>query len=222
MQKSIVLDIAGGKGDFTWELVNLIGCPQSVLVDPRGPISTSRMDKLWYKGMFDPKRTGPIFSKWFPAVSLNDYQNKHPKQPKHIRCFFNAPSFLSVLQNESTKNNKHNTNNDDTYHEDWFQSERSRAKKIQWTTQGLQNDDTNNQLTTTNNKTTNNNSNNMMEVSTVKELKEILAQCGLIVGLHPDQATGDIVQFAEHLNIPWCIVPCWYVYFISFKSCSIA
>ena len=180
LQKSIVLDIAGGKGDFTWELVNLIGCPQSVLVDPRGPISTSRMDKLWYKGMFDPKRTGPIFSKWFPAVSLNDYQNKHPKQPKHIRCFFNAPSFLSVLQNESTKNNKHNTNNDDTYHEDWFQSERSRAKKIQWTTQGLQNDDTNNQLTTTNNKTTNNNVtisrqiiNNNVTIARNQEMAEI-------------------------------------------------
>ena len=209
LQKSFVLDIAGGKGDFSWELVNLIGCPQSVLIDPRGPISTSRMDKLWSKGMFDPKRTGPIFSKWLPAVSLNDYQNKQPKQPKHIRCFFNAPSFLSILQNDE-KNNHNDTNND----EDWFQSERSRAQKVQWTTQGLQHEKDNNQVTKKTNTQTNMNQNqrNMMEVTTVKELKDILSQCGLVVGLHPDQATGDIVQFAEHLNIPWCIVPCWYVY----------
>ena len=32
--------------------------------------------------------------------------------------------------------------------------------------------------------------------------------CGVLVGLHPDQATGGILQLAQALHRPWAVVPC--------------
>ena len=41
-----------------------------------------------------------------------------------------------------------------------------------------------------------------------EEIERILADCSIVVGLHPDQATGDIVEYALGANKPFAIVPC--------------
>jgi len=40
------------------------------------------------------------------------------------------------------------------------------------------------------------------------ELIELVDSCSLIIGLHPDQATGSIVQVASERNKPFAVVPC--------------
>ena len=39
-------------------------------------------------------------------------------------------------------------------------------------------------------------------------LARLLRECSAIVGLHPDQATGAIVDAGLVLNKPWAVVPC--------------
>ena len=40
------------------------------------------------------------------------------------------------------------------------------------------------------------------------EARDIVRRCHLVVGLHPDQAAGDIIDFAMAMGVPYCIVPC--------------
>ena len=37
---------------------------------------------------------------------------------------------------------------------------------------------------------------------------EVLAGCSVVLGLHPDQATGDIVEYALEAGKPFAVVPC--------------
>ena len=39
-------------------------------------------------------------------------------------------------------------------------------------------------------------------------LAEQLQTCSLVLGLHPDQATDSIVDFAMHFGKPFAVVPC--------------
>ena len=41
-----------------------------------------------------------------------------------------------------------------------------------------------------------------------EEAARVIAGCSVVVGLHPDQATGDIVDFALETNKPFALVPC--------------
>lgn len=40
------------------------------------------------------------------------------------------------------------------------------------------------------------------------EVRDTLLQCSLLVGLHPDQAVGAIVDFALTFNKPFAVLPC--------------
>jgi hypothetical protein len=46
------------------------------------------------------------------------------------------------------------------------------------------------------------------EVGDAAAAKDLLSRTTLVVGLHPDQAAGEIAAFADRLGLPWCIVPC--------------
>lgn len=37
---------------------------------------------------------------------------------------------------------------------------------------------------------------------------QVLNECSVLVGMHPDQATDPILQAANRLKKPFCIVPC--------------
>jgi hypothetical protein len=40
------------------------------------------------------------------------------------------------------------------------------------------------------------------------QIQQVLENCSLVVGMHPDQATGAIVEFALHAKKPFAVVPC--------------
>lgn len=46
------------------------------------------------------------------------------------------------------------------------------------------------------------------EILDPDEARRIVRRCHLVVGLHPDQAAGEIIEFALSMGIPYCIVPC--------------
>ena len=49
---------------------------------------------------------------------------------------------------------------------------------------------------------------NSSEIVDPADARDLLQRCQLVVGFHPDQAAGDIVDFAVARNLPWCVVPC--------------
>lgn len=195
LQSGVVLDVAGGKGELSWELLNLTGV-ESVVVDPR-PVTLSAIERKWAQGMFEPKRFGPVFAKWYPACE-NGCSKRTPRRPSHLRCFFEADKFLRLVNDDDR---------DDTI-ENWFQGERTRAKAIAWTRKGLRQEGHNEghqedvPSSEVNQEETDN------EVTHATVAKSILKRCKLVIGLHPDQAAGDIAAFANDLGMPWCIVPC--------------
>lgn len=204
----IMIDVAGGKGELSFELVNLSGVRECAVIDPR-PLNLSLVRTKWEKGLFEPKRTG-LFSKWYPACE-DGCKERKPRSPGHLRCFFNSGQFLEfVLAKEARDTASTNLQ---------LQSEMDRARRIIWTTKGLQHEDGSSYIeeeaaTTTEPDTLDarggsvNGEAESEETTSPTEARSILKRCHLIVGFHPDQAAGEIVEFAMARNIPWCIVPC--------------
>jgi hypothetical protein len=197
---SVVIDVAGGKGELAWELINLTGVHDCLVIDPR-PLNLELVKSKWDKGLFEPKRTGPIFSKWYPACE-EGCKSRESKPPSHLRCCFSAHDFLEFLHSSANASS-----------DEWLRREISKSKDIVWTTKGLQHEDGSNYSEDAEPQTHLDVTNGtLIDYSTVIEepsdLKEKLQKCHLIIGLHPDQAAGSIVQFAAARKIPWCIVPC--------------
>lgn len=210
LRGGVVLEVAGGKGELSWELLNLVGV-ECVNVDPR-PMSLNNAEARWRKGMYEPRRTGPVFRKWLPAVEEGSSQNRSSRRPRHLRCFFHAEPFVRLAQCRA----------DDTDSFDaqrWLKGERSKADSISWTTRGLQHEDedTSGEHGCDNPPIPESESSCIQEydeedqaceVTDADDARDLLSRTALVLGLHPDQAAGDIVRFADCLGVPWCIVPC--------------
>ncbi|KAL9182309.1 hypothetical protein ACHAXT_012961 [Thalassiosira profunda] len=126
----VILDVAGGKGELSFELINLCGVKECVVIDPR-PLNLSLVRGKWEKGLFEPKRTG-VFSKWYPACE-EGCKDRTPQSPGHMRCFFDGASFLEFA-NAETSEEVERTN-------EKLLREMIRAKSIVWTRKGLQHED---------------------------------------------------------------------------------
>jgi len=195
LQRGVVLDVAGGKGELSWELQNLMGV-ESVVVDPR-PLTLSAIERKWTQGMFEPKRFGPVFAKWYPACE-DGCSKRKPERPSHLRCFFEADTFSRLAKDDDM---------DDTL-ENWFLGERTKAKAIKWTTKGLQEGGRNNEHHEEDAPCEIDQEESNSEVADLGVAASIIKRSKLVIGLHPDQAAGDIAAFATDLGLPWCVVPC--------------
>jgi hypothetical protein len=51
-------------------------------------------------GGWEPTHTGPVFSKWNPAVKDGD-KSKPPIHPEHLRVFFFAQSVVQFINEDS-------------------------------------------------------------------------------------------------------------------------
>ncbi|KAL7500589.1 hypothetical protein ACHAWT_011221 [Skeletonema menzelii] len=203
-QDGVIIDAAGGKGELAWELINLSGVKECVVVDPR-QLNLSLVQTKWKKGLFEPKRTGPVFSKWYPACE-DGCKMRQSKTPRHIRCFLDGEACLDFMNAASDE--------DISRAEEWYQNQLIRAKEMSWTSKGLthedgtsykeEEEDTNNdeKLPSETLETTES------EIGCAQEARKVLQKSHLIVGLHCDQAAGEIVDFAAAKKIPWCVVPC--------------
>lgn len=201
-ENSTLIDVAGGKGELSWELTNLTGVKDCVVVDPR-PLNLGLCETKWKKGMFEPRRTGPVFSKWYPACK-DGCKLQKSKWPRHIRCFFDCLEFLKFM--EAGKDGKEVAN-------EWYNSELKKAKSISWTTKGLSqhedgeshngSDEPNMNHVDAYATSSNKNERGKSEIDNPDVARNALARCNLIIGFHPDQAAGEIADFAMARNIPW-------------------
>jgi len=236
----VIIDVAGGKGELSFELINLSGVSECVVFDPR-PLNLNLVHDKWTKGLYEPKRIGPIFSRWYPACE-DGCRFRKPTVPRHVRCFFHCESLLQFMGATTLTMNGESME----YLEEknrQFQNEIERAKRIVWTTKGLQHEDgtsfnegavaesVDDYCSPSTNVTDASETKGSQldgevcaeeevdtsEIVDPNEVRDILQRCHLIVGFHPDQAAGDIVDYALATNIPYCIVPCC-VYSDTFAS----
>lgn len=83
MERTTVLDVAGGQGSLGFELHNL-NRVRTLVIDPRPSASYTSLVSRWRKGLFSSERLGPVFSRW--GVS----DDKAVAQTPHFRAFFDG------------------------------------------------------------------------------------------------------------------------------------
>ncbi|CAK0890619.1 unnamed protein product [Prorocentrum cordatum] len=111
-----VLDVAGGKGELAWELVNLNGVPACVL-EPR-PLELSSCRKKWSRGLY---WRNPIFHRW---LHCGHDPSGPTSAPPHVRIMLES-SVVAWAAGESEAG------------EAVFEGGRRRARALAWTRKGL-------------------------------------------------------------------------------------
>lgn len=199
-----LLDVAGGRGAISFELTNLNGCP-STIVDPRQFIDYSAFQQKLLKGYYHRNELFLVSEK--VPQTLEDIQT-----PRHLKLFWRPSLWESLaLGLDELGIPRCSVNDYDREYKTYRASfqvptrEQSReelskqfqvARDFVWSFQGLHKD--------------------AEEASPVEaeqewsleEVVELLSNCSCIVGMHPDQATEGIVDFALHLRKPFAVVPC--------------
>jgi hypothetical protein len=199
-----VLDVAGGKGELSFELLNLNGIPATV-VDPR-PLRLYR-----YKRKLS-------FGYYYRNDALGKY-NSQPEPlkdspcriPRHVRGFFEVRDkptgtdlefcYPSILAGS----------------EAGYAQELERGRQVRWTEKGLEHEEEAEvavQLDTEMDEDPAGVQGGCQEeeeeeeVLCFEEARSIIAGCSVVVGLHPDQATEHIVDFCLANGRPFVVVPC--------------
>lgn len=185
-KNSTILDVAGGKGDLSWLLVN-VDRIDSVVVDPRVTKQihlTRSVEYLRQHPEETQRRSIPHLPTYQPlATLLPKFENIQKfSKPRHLRLLLDQDLVNAVSEYLASES-----------WESWklFWS-RASEKALERQTLGYEEsaDCSVNQVN-----------------DAVVALNTIL-QTRLIVGFHPDQATEACVDLASLLSIPFCIVPC--------------
>lgn len=179
---TVVLDVAGGKGDLSWLLQNVDGC-RSIVLDPRPTQHQHILRSIQYLRQHPEeaalrairhKPTHQPLATLLSQLPINEFCT-----PQHFPVWMDE-KLLQALQ-AAQKGDQH----------EWEQY---------WT-----------QVIATNNTVLSQNSpnsSNNNDVTDPKEAWEMFQKCKLIVAFHPDQATDFCFELAASLEIPFCIVPC--------------
>ena len=222
-QKTVVMDIAGGRGDLAWELKNCTGVPETVVLDPRDACFADtgfrQCETKWRRGFWDRTRTGPVFSKCNPRAASGP-PRPPPLTPLHFRTFLRAETFHRFLFTQTDSEIIRNK---------WFTSELHRASSIMWTRKGLEDhhdDDeaSSDEETKPLGALYHENVEKMVEgdgdgeveegveeegvVNGLSQASRLLQATKLLVGMHPDEAAAEIVATAVHCKVPFAVIPC--------------
>jgi len=214
-----VLDIAGGQGELSFEMVNLNGFPCTV-IDPR-PLNVFHFKKRLLYGFYHTPVQKAYVDR--PRVKTEE----QVLLPNHFRLFF-KPSLWNTLGIGQECNST--TGHYDSKKIQFIKEAEDLAKTISWTQKGLVDATTQNLYRTVEqfqaNETKDNNGNNdeeedeehhQQDTADVKEeipsvgwdhVKGVLLSSAIVVGMHPDQATEWIVEFAIQTGKPFAVVPC--------------
>ncbi|KAF4651733.1 hypothetical protein FOL47_000214 [Perkinsus chesapeaki] len=215
-----VIDVAGGKGEVGFELKNLNDI-EATNVDPR-PMDLRKFVK---KYEWDIYNRNPLWRKYQTTYS----KDSEPSQPRHIRAFFDPPLTdwaAAISRGEETAANVACVEANRA----WFDEHLDKAKRIKWMRQGHEEF-----CELSNNCTTDDTSTDdpdlpgrktatkpgavkfkqpatpPPEYDSIDDLEtalKVLADASIVVGLHSDQATERIVDFALEAGKPFAVVPC--------------
>ena len=240
-----VLDIAGGKGETSFELLNMNGIPCTV-VDPR-PLDLRRYHKKYARGFYHKNEVLRVFN----TLPLQTHTQEgtaavevRVRQPRHIRCYFHMPLLVDTCKpcfedqwSQSQEINPDMHSHDGTDHSrvnlpqclqtpDLFLSSLQYARDSSWTTKGLiqsgESDPVSGstrELDATVEDTpaaqfvyddrrvilVNHDS---YRVESYEQALALVRECSIIIGMHPDQATEHIIDFAIANNKPFAVIPC--------------
>ena len=226
-QGSGILDIAGGKGEISFELLNLNDCP-STIIDPRNFIDYSRFKRKLLKGFYHRNE----------ALNANFNQSQIPHSetdiriPRHVKCFWGPPLWecLSLCLDSPCSlddyDGSYSAFRSLLFSQDFVPSQNLKAqflhaKQFMWTDKGLQ---TNQKGETSDTKEAKEENEVVHQCEDAEqrieedilhydtwgwaELRELLENCSCIVGMHPDQAAEGIVDFALRMKKPFALIPC--------------
>ena len=214
LRSGCVLDVAGGKGELAWELLNL-NLVEAVVLDPR-PLDLKTVERKWRHGLF---WRNPIFHHFLHC----DFDGtREPKVPQHLRLLLTDALMTSLTQTDDITA--------------VVCESRRRAMELRWTRKGLvdHEDETveNEELEmlasekdssgekahaskefersldvedTMNSK---DDFDNVDDMDMAKAFLETIKGCSMVVALHPDQATEVAIRLALHLQKPFAVVPC--------------
>ena len=222
-----VLDIAGGKGETSFELLNMNDIPCSV-IDPR-PLDLRRYHKKYARGYYHRNEILMKFNKL--PIQMNTLDNGEVavniRQPNHIRCFFHMTSLIDTCMpcyDDIEQIKAMNSRPQCILNKELFEFSIQFAKNSSWTTKGLIHNDSQVSETTRDLDATvedtlsanfvydnrqvhiANHSNYIIE--SYETARDIIYNASIIIGMHPDQATEHMIDYAIANNKPFAVIPC--------------
>lgn len=204
-----ILDIAGGQGEVSFILKNIFQI-SSTIIDPREQIDYSKFKVKFKCGNYHSKEMNK---------NVEDIQNSIIEYPSHIKLFFKPILWECVLDIEEE------TCLPENYEKDYktylnFRKNSNEYSKIQffenliiqakncWNSKTLLNSTKEiNIICETNEKKTNFDDSNEIK-DTFDVIYDLFNNFSCIIGMHPDQATEAIVDFAILFNKSFAVVPC--------------
>jgi hypothetical protein len=186
LRSGAILDVAGGKGDLSWQLRNA-DTIDSVVVDPRRTDHTKMVrTALWRHE--HPKEA---------AEQINDAQAREGQlrprlvleppflTPRHLRVFLDD-AIIAALE----------TSGDEAAWRNFWEGATARAEADEGKKghhQPLRDESGDGEVG---------------RVTNAAQARELLKSARLIVGFHPDQATEPCIDLAIALRIPFVVCPC--------------
>ena len=206
-----VLDVAGGKGELAFQLLNLNNVSTCHVIDPR-PLSLAKFQKRLSKGFYHRSQ----------GILQHDVvrARTEPERPvDQLRCFFS-----SELWEEETTNQDQYEKQKERFFENCY-----KAKGWVWPPPAKDNEhascgknydedrddlpiETEQEVTPLANLSLKDISSTSAAASSLgidfDRASSIVKTADLVVGMHPDQAVDAIVDLALYQNISFFVVPC--------------
>jgi len=191
-----VIDVAGGKGQLSYELLNLNRIPAAV-IDPvslDGRIFTRGVSR----GQWHCKK------KLFRVSVPFEEAKREVKTPDHFRCVFHPHLWeddaIGLFVSPTAKEKKSESSTLE------YRAFLAAQTKIfnRWTAKTRRKK----ALDTENKKHFVKPWDLVMSEENFQNLKQKLQGCSLIVGLHPDQSTDYIIDYALITEKPFAVIPC--------------
>jgi hypothetical protein len=196
LQQGVILDVAGGKGDLSWLLLN-VDSVASVVTDPRVTKNhlVRSVEFLRQHPEEAAARAIPGRPTHQPLAAL--IPKLHGKEtfasPQHLRILVDqdlVDAVREVRAYQSTTNTVDKLERMKQWHAYW-QNALHKGRQVQ-PSLGYQQD-----LDLAEN-----------QITDAQVALDTILRTTLVVGFHPDQATDACMDLAILLNIPYCIVPC--------------
>lgn len=183
---SVVLDIAGGKGDLSWLLRNVDGV-NSVVVDPRVTMANHIIRSIKYLKEHPGEaknRAIPGLPTHQPLAALMPLLKDRASfdTPWHLRLLVDVHLVQAVKLFMEVR--------DEIAWRTYWDAASTRA--IDTHPLGYQEQPSSHSAT----------------VGDAMDALKIILATKLVLGFHPDQATDSAFELAQLLGVPYCIVPC--------------
>merc|ERR1712216_926532 len=179
-----VVDVAGGQGDLSFELLNLNGVVSTIL-DPRQGWNAKKASQLLMSGQYHC--TEALLR--HVTIPLEKCQHLGPQIPRHERMFLDNRLWTG---DESSRTAA-------------CENLGKRAQRVVWRPRGLVAQEN---LESVDDSDAGSPASDAPPPISYPELKTLLGNASLIVGMHPDQAAGAIVDFSVVHRKPYALVPC--------------